>query len=79
MTDDERLAKAKLEREALLSRWQDEFKDGATCAFLREYPGDRENGGYPPEFHRWPIERRDAWFAGFNLGFHDRLRNDEAC
>jgi hypothetical protein len=27
--------------------------------------------------HRWPNEyrdRRNAWFAGFNVGFHDRLR-----
>jgi hypothetical protein len=25
-------------------------------------------------FHRWSPERRDAWHAGFNRGFHDRLR-----
>jgi len=63
----------KAEREALRSRWPDEFRDGARCAFLREYPGDREAGGYPRGFHQWPLERRNAWFAGFNVGFHDRL------
>jgi hypothetical protein len=54
--------------------WPDEFSDGARCGFLKTFPGAREPGGYPLDFHRWPIERRNSWFAGFNLGFHDRLR-----
>jgi hypothetical protein len=52
--------KAELEREALRSRWPDEFRDGARCGLLREYPGDRERGGYPRGFHQWPLERRNA-------------------
>jgi hypothetical protein len=58
----------------LQARWPDEFRDGARCAFLRRFDGEREPGGYPRGFHRWPLERRNAWFAGFNVGFHDRLR-----
>ncbi len=58
----------------LRRRWPDEFRDGARCAFLLRFDGDRETGGYPRGFHHWPLDRRNAWFAGFNVGFHDRLR-----
>ena len=57
----------------LRQRWPDEFRDGARCAFLRRFDGARQEGGYPLGFRRWPLERRNAWFAGFNRGFHDRL------
>lgn len=62
------------EIEALRSRWLAEFRDAARCGFLLRVDGEREAGGYPKGFHRWPLERRNAWFAGFNVGFHDRLR-----
>ncbi len=58
----------------LRQRWPDEFRDGARCGFLSRFDGKREKGGYPRRFHVWPIERRNAWFAGLNIGFHDRLR-----
>lgn len=61
-------------REALRKRWPDEFRDAARCAFLRRFDHDRERGGYPKGFHGWEIERRNSWFAGFNVGFHDRFR-----
>jgi len=64
-------------RNELRRKWQDVFDDGARCAFLREYPGEREAGGYPKDFHSWPLERRNAWFAGFNLGLIDRARFEE--
>jgi hypothetical protein len=51
-----------------------EFRDGARCGFLQREEGPRDPGGYPRGFHRWPLERRNAWFAGFNVGYHDRLR-----
>jgi hypothetical protein len=57
----------------LRERWPDEYRDGARCAFLLKFDGDRERGGYPRGFQAWPLERRNAWFAGFNRGFHDRL------
>jgi hypothetical protein len=62
------------EIEALRSRWPAEVRDGARCGFLLSFDGDRERGGYPGGFHHWPLDRRNAWFAGFNVGFHDRLR-----
>ena len=55
-------------------RWPDEFRDAARSALLLRFDGHRETGGYPCGFHIWPLERRNAWFAGFNRGFHDRLR-----
>jgi hypothetical protein len=55
-------------------RWPNEYRDGARCAFLQRHDGKREGGGYPLAFHGWPLDRRNAWFAGFNVGFHDRLR-----
>jgi hypothetical protein len=58
----------------LRERWPDEWRDGARCAFLRRFDGEREKGGYPKGFHQWPLDRRNAWCAGFNVGFHDRLR-----
>jgi hypothetical protein len=58
----------------LSRRWPSEFRDGARCAFLLRFDGNREKGGYPCGFHHWQFDRRDAWFAGFNVGFHDRLR-----
>jgi hypothetical protein len=59
---------------AIRSRWRDEFRDGARSAFLMRFDGDREAGGYPRGFLRWPLDRRNAWFCGFNVGRNDRLR-----
>ena len=62
------------ESEQLRARWPTEWRDGARCAFLLEFPGDRESGGYPRGFHGWPLERRNVWFSGYVLGYFDRLR-----
>ena len=51
----------------LRQRWPTEFRDGARGAFLMRFDGQREPGGYPLGFHGWPLERRNAWFAGFNV------------
>jgi hypothetical protein len=57
----------------LRQRWPDEFRDGARCGLFLRFDGAREKGGYPGGFHFWVLERRNAWFAGFSRGFHDRL------
>jgi hypothetical protein len=44
-----------------------EFADGAK----RGFTGNRL---YPRRFKDWPLERRNAWFAGFNVGYLDRKR-----
>jgi ribosome modulation factor len=58
----------------LREHWPTEWRDGARCAFLMKFEGAREQGGYPIGFHRWPLSRRNAWFAGFSQGFQDRMR-----
>jgi hypothetical protein len=64
-------------RNDLRRKWRNAFDDGARCAFLGEYPAEREPGGYPKGFHSWPLDKRNAWFAGFNLGLIDRARFEE--
>ena len=69
---------AEAEREQLERAWPAEFGAGVRAAFSF-FPAEHEPGGYPRGFHRWPLERRDAYFAGFNLGFCERRRlRDEA-
>ena len=63
-----------IELATLCEQWPNEFRDGARCGFLKEHKARREPGGYPIGFNRWPLARRNAWFAGFNQGLHDRLR-----
>jgi hypothetical protein len=62
------------EMTTIRTAWPAEFNDGARGAFLQRYDGCREAGGYPVGFHQWPLARRNAWFAGFNVGRRDRLR-----
>jgi hypothetical protein len=58
--------------------WSEEFRDGARCAFLRQFDGDREAGGYPRGFHRWSVQwtgsRSEAREVGYLLGANQRSR-----
>jgi hypothetical protein len=62
------------EVEMIRKAWPAEFRDGARCGFLYRFDGERERGGYPRGFRAWELSQRNAWFAGFNVGFHDRIR-----
>lgn len=67
--------KARLEdkqREQLHCKWPKEFADGFQYGATGKELGERLKGGYPVGFHFWPLERRNAWYAGFNQGYHDR-------
>jgi hypothetical protein len=50
------------EREAIEGAFPTEYADGRRRAFI-------ENKLYPRGFHSWPLERRNAWFAGYNVGY----------
>lgn len=63
---------AEADRAAIRARWPAELDDGARCGFLQKFDGQREPGGYPRGFHTWPLERRNAWYAGLNKGGVDR-------
>jgi hypothetical protein len=75
-TPDESKAEAILK--SLQDKWPAEFSDGARCGFLQQLEGPRCPGDYPPSFDHWQLERRNAWFAGFNMGYHDRSRLSKA-
>ena len=62
------------ERARLKQAWPDAFRDGARFAFLGKTGGERERGGYPRGFFGWSLERRNAWFCGFNVGLLDKQR-----
>lgn len=62
------------EREIIRNRWPVEWRDGLECGFLQNYEGERDSAGYPKGFHKWTLEWRNAWYAGFNLGFHERVK-----
>ena len=55
------------ERDSLREQWPTEFSDGAR----RAYSG---NHLYPTGFVAWPLDKRNAWFAGFNVGLQDRRK-----
>jgi hypothetical protein len=80
MSVDPAIVKAEAERKVDAERWRlkrawpDEFADGECCAFHQRFGGERERGGYAVGFHRWPLERRNSWYAGFNFGLVERQR-----
>jgi hypothetical protein len=78
--EDGGMSDARNQRRALQRAWPAEFADGIRCGLL---PGPdtappRDAGGYPQGFHGWPLERCNAWFAGFNFGYSERKKRGEA-
>ena len=65
--DRERIAAA--ERERIRLAYPAEFNDGAKRAY-------QSDPLYPSGFHSWPLDRRNAWFAGFNRGYCDRKKRE---
>ena len=62
------MSAARNERRQLSARFPEAYKDGfLTVGGVTE--GPREAGGYPRGFHEWELERRNAWWAGANLGY----------
>jgi hypothetical protein len=59
------------ERAMLRARWRSAWEHGARVGFEGER---RQGGSYPQGFARWPLDQKNAWYSGFNRGFHDRLR-----
>lgn len=68
-TDRERIVAAERERQRIKRAYPEEFTDGAQRGFIG-------NPLYPSGFSSWPLERRNAWFAGWNVGYCDRKRGE---
>lgn len=58
------------EVDLIRARWRTAWEKGARIGF----EGERAGGSYPQGFHDWPLDRRNAWYSGFNRGYHDRIR-----
>jgi hypothetical protein len=53
------------------------FLDGGEVAYFGKAEGEREKGGHPKGFRDWALERRNAPFAGFNVGWIYCRRRDQ--
>jgi hypothetical protein len=63
-----------LERKRRRAAYPDEFDDGDAIGSYGKVHSARDpsGGGYPLGFHAWSIDRRNAWFCGFNLRYVKR-------
>jgi hypothetical protein len=68
--------RAEVERDRLRAKWPDEYNDGVRCGYGKPPAGERLKGGYPVGFSSWELERRNAWWAGFNEGYVWRKREE---
>ncbi len=48
--------------------WPDEFRLGYRFGFRGNADPRCDEAGYPRGFHAWALDRRNAWFRGFNRG-----------
>jgi hypothetical protein len=60
------------ERAALCAKFPREFEHGYRYGRVGEFQRPCDAGGYPIGFHTWELVRKNAWYAGFNLGNVER-------
>jgi hypothetical protein len=65
---------AERERADLKANHPAAFREGMRLGLGLTLKAEREPGGYPKGFHGWPLEKRNAWFAGFNIGRIEHAR-----
>lgn len=59
-------------RGELLLNFPIEYEHGYLSGFTGEPQAPCDAAGYPIGLNDWPIERRNSWFAGWNLGNSER-------
>lgn len=64
-------------RDELLKRYPAEFEHGYLSGFTGELQSPCDQAGCPSGFHSWPLQRRNAWYAGWNLGNSETDSGDE--
>jgi hypothetical protein len=55
-------------RDQLLAKYPQEFRHGYLSGFSGDPQQPCDAAGYLIGLHTWPTERKNAWFAGWNLG-----------
>jgi hypothetical protein len=60
-------------RDKLLAGYPAEFKHGYITAFTSNFQKPCDAAGYMIGHHTWPAERKNAWYAGWNLGNVERI------
>jgi hypothetical protein len=55
-------------RAALCAKYPEEFEHGYQFGLTGNPPLPCDAAGYPIGFRAWPLERCNAWWAGWNLG-----------
>jgi hypothetical protein len=56
------------ELQRIIAEFPGEFERGYKSGFTGEDEATCDQGGYPFGFHNWTLDRRNAWWAGFNQG-----------
>jgi hypothetical protein len=64
--------RAEAVRAALCAKFPNEFEHGYRTGYLGENQPPCDAAGYMIGHHTWPLDRKNAWFAGFNLGHFER-------
>jgi hypothetical protein len=59
---------AAAQRAELCAKFPAEFESGYRYGVTGAVQPPCDAAGYPIGFHTWPLDRRNAWWAGFNLG-----------
>jgi hypothetical protein len=65
---------AAAEIKRLEEQWPKEFRLGYRFGFLGKADQPCDAAGYPIGLHAWPLDRRNAWWAGWNDGRNYRNR-----
>jgi hypothetical protein len=60
--------RAEAVRAELCRRFPQEFEHGYRTGYLGENQPPCDAAGYMIGHHTWPLVRKNAWFAGWNLG-----------
>jgi hypothetical protein len=70
------VSRAEAVRADLCKRFPAEFEHGYRTGYLGENQPPCDASGYMIGHHTWPLVRKNAWFAGFNLGHFERGEGD---
>jgi hypothetical protein len=62
------VSRAETIRAELCRRFPQEFEHGYRSGFTGALQTPCDAAGYPIGFHTWPLDRKNTWYAGWNLG-----------